>query len=112
MNTVNPFIKQEAVPLSLITSRRGAEGLLNHVILEHQIKSFDLEDKNIPLAFKMEKNPKPSPAHVTAAETFCRIKSFLAVSEGKKKKKKSLQTNCKLGACVIKHASLVPLICQ
>lgn len=53
MNTVNPFIKQEAIFLSLITSRRGAEGLLNHVTLEHQIKSFDLED--IPLTFKKEK---------------------------------------------------------
>lgn len=59
--------------------------MLNHVTLEHQIKSFDLADKNIPLAFKMEKNPEPSPAHVTATETFCRIKSFLAVSEEKEK---------------------------
>lgn len=32
--------------------------MLNHVTLEHQIKSFDLEDKNIPLTFKMEKKKK------------------------------------------------------
>jgi len=83
LNTVSPFIKQEAVLLSLITSRRGAEGLLNHVTLEHQIKSFDLEDKNIPLIFKME-TKKPSPARIITNQTSCRIKSFLAASGEKK----------------------------
>lgn len=33
--------------------------MLNHVTLEHQIKSFDLEDKNIPLTFKKKKTNKP-----------------------------------------------------
>lgn len=100
MNTVNPFIKQEAVLLSLITSRRRAEGLLNHVTLEHQIKSFDLEEKTFHLHLKRKKKKdnktkKKRPKIQTPVLLILQLKRALAGSNlsllyQKEKKKKSV----------------------
>lgn len=122
MNTVNSFIKHEAVLLSLITSRRGAEGLLDYVTLEHQIKSFDLEDKNVLLTFKMEKKTlrlsllvlqliKPL-AGLKPASLCRKTQQNPQTSSQLPPKNHCLQSNCKLSACAIKHASLALLICQ
>lgn len=80
--------------MSLITSRRGAEGLLNHVTLEHQIKSFDLEDKNIPLTFKMEKK-KPTLALLVLQLIRPLAGSNLSLLRQKEKEKKKI-TVCRL----------------